>query len=284
MKKLEYKIDFMGLISVTNANPNGDPLNGGRPRIDSNGYGIITDVCLKRKLRDRLIENHTEIYVSPPMFDADTLDKRASAIPLVSKRKFINLACKKWFDVRAFGQVFSNYGRRGSIGVHGPVSIHPAFSVDPVEIEEYSITRCINSITKKGKAVDTLGFRSYIRYGLYVMKGSVCAGLAEKTGFSENDAIMLRNVIRNIFNNDGSSARPEGSMVLERLYWWNHHTFYGEYPSSLVFDTIRIQKNEGVITPSCFSDYTIFEEPLPGLSPRMFANVVPDILTERGSQ
>ena len=98
MKKLEYKIDFMGLISVTNANPNGDPLNGGRPRIDSNGYGMITDVCLKRKLRDRLMENRIEIYVSPPLFDTDTLDKRASAIPLISKRKFINLACKKWFD------------------------------------------------------------------------------------------------------------------------------------------------------------------------------------------
>lgn len=283
MKKLEYKIDFMGLISVTNANPNGDPLNGGRPRIDNDGYGMITDVCLKRKLRNRLIENNTEIFVSPPSHDCDTLEKRASSIPTVSKSEFIRAACEKWYDVRAFGQVFSAYGRRGSIGVHGPVSIQPAFSVDPVEIREISLTRCINSSAAKGRAADTLGFRSYIRYGLYLMKGSVSAGLAEKTGFSENDAILLRNVIRNIFNNDGSSARPEGSMVLERLYWWNHHAFYGDYPSSQVFDTIRIRKRDGVDAPSSFADYIVSEERLPGLTPRIFSNAVPDILTERGS-
>ena len=282
-KKLEYKVDFMGLISVTNANPNGDPLNGGRPRIDSNGHGIITDVCLKRKLRNRITETNSEIFVSPPTYDFETLEKRAAAVPTASKKKFVKLACKKWFDVRAFGQVFSAYGRRGSIGIHGPVSIHHAFSVDPIEIEEMSITRCISSIDAKGRATDTLGFRSYVRYGLYVMKGSICAGLAEKTGFSEQDCILLRNCIRNIFNNDGSSARPEGSIVLERFYWWNHHTFYGDYPSSMVFDTVHIQKKEGVIIPSSFSDYTISEDELPGLTPRIVSNAVPDILTERGS-
>lgn len=283
MKKLEYKIDFMGLISVTNANPNGDPLNGGRPRIDNDGYGIITDVCLKRKLRNRLIENNTDIFVSPPAYDSDTLEMRAASIPTVSGSEFVRAACEKWFDVRAFGQVFACYGRRGSIGVHGPVSIQPAFSVDPVEIAELPLTRCISSAAHKGRATDTLGFRSYVRYGLYLMKGSVSAGIAEKTGFSEQDCILLRNTIRSIFNNDGSSARPEGSMVLERLYWWNHHTFYGDYPSSTVFDTVRIRKRDGVTVPHSFSDYIVAEEHLPDLTPRIFVNAVPDILTERGS-
>lgn len=284
MNKQDYKVDFMGLISVSHANPNGDPLCGGRPRIDSAGYGIISDVCLKRKLRNRLMEMNTPIFVSPPEHEPDTLEHRAALISCTAKAEYARAACRRWFDVRAFGQVFSFAGRRGTVSVRGPVTIQHAFSVDPIIIEELPITRCINSSSPKKRASDTLGFKSYVQYGLYVMKGSVCAGLAEKTGFSEHDCIELRNALLNIFTNDVSSARPDGSMTLERLYWWNHHSACGDRPSSAVFDTIHIRKRDGVDTPMRFSDYIIEETHIAGLTPRVFANVIPEQAQECGSE
>ncbi len=276
MNKQDYRVDFMGLISVSHANPNGDPLNGGRPRIDSDGCGIITDVCLKRKLRNRLAEMRTPIFVTPPANEQDSLERRASVIAMNTKEDFAARACRRWFDVRSFGQVFSFSGRRGCVNIRGPVSIQHAFSVDPIEIEEIPLTRCINGKSSKGRTSDTLGFRPYVRYGLYVLKGSICAGQAQKTGFSEQDSIRLRNALLNIFTGDASSARPEGSMTLERFYWWNHHSFNGDYPASVVFDTIRPHKREGVTQPSCFSDYIIEENHIAGLTPRIFVSAIPE--------
>ncbi len=284
MSKQNYKVDFMALISVYNANPNGDPLNGGRPRTDSMGYGIISDVCLKRKLRNRLMAEKVPIFVSPPEHQKDSLEHRAGAITVSTKEGYIREACKKWYDVRAFGQVFSFAGRRGCSSVRGPVTIQHAFSVDPIVIEELPITRCINGAARQGRSSDTLGFRSYVRYGLYVMKGSVCAGLAQKTGFTEQDCIRLRNVMRDIFNGDASSSRPDGSMVLERLYWWNHHTPAGDYPSAKVFESVQIHKREDVDYPITFSDYIIEEYPLYGLSPRIFDNAIHELNCECGSE
>ena len=284
MHKQNYKVDFMGLISVSHANPNGDPLCGGRPRIDSAGYGLITDVCLKRKLRNRLLEMNTPIFVSPPDHDTDTLEHRASEISCTDKHEYARAACKRWFDVRGFGQVFSFAGRRSTVSVRGPVTIQHAFSVDPIAIEELPITRCINSSSPKKRAPDTLGFRSYVQYGLYIMKGSVCASLAEKTGFSEQDCIRFRNALLDIFTNDASSARPDGSMTLERLYWWNHHSACGDYSSASVFNTIHIRKKVGIDTPMRFSDYDITETHLAGLTPRIFANVIPEQAQECGSE
>ncbi len=276
MSKQDYKVDFMGLISVTHANPNGDPLCGGRPRTDSDGFGIITDVCLKRKLRNRLAEMGEPIFVSPPEQSKDSLEHRASAIRTASKEDFADAACRRWFDVRAFGQVFATSGRRGCVNIRGPVSIQHAFSADPIVIEELPITRCINGKTASGRGSDTLGFRPYVRYGLYVLKGSICAGQAAKTGFSEQDCMRLRNALMSIFLSDASSARPAGSMVLERLYWWNHHSFIGDVPSSALFDTVQIRRKDGVETPRCFSDYIIEEHHIEGITPRIFAYAIPE--------
>lgn len=284
MNALNYKVDFMGLISVTHANPNGDPLNGGRPRIDSAGYGFITDVCLKRKLRNRLADMNKRIFVSPPQQEDDTLERRASAITASTKAAFASAACRKWFDVRTFGQVFAFSGRRGTVSVRGPVTIQHAFSVDPVVIEEVFTTRCINSSSQKKRASDTLGSRSYVQYGLYIMKGSICAGIAQKTGFSEQDSISFREALFSIFTNDASSARPDGSMKLERLYWWNHHSLHGDHPSAVLFDTIKIHKKNGVYVPMRFSDYTITEDHIPGLTPRLFAYATPEDTQECGSE
>lgn len=284
MHKQDYKVDFMGLISVCGANPNGDPLCNGRPRIDSAGYGIISDVCLKRKLRNTLAQMKIPIFVRPVETEKITLEKRASIITHKEKAPFIAEACRRWFDVRAFGQVFSFAGRRESCAVRGPVSIQHAFSVDPIVIEELPITRCINSSSTKGRASDTMGLRTYVQYGLYIMKGSICAGLAEKNGFIEADAIILRKAIMNMFAYDASTARPSGSMHLERLYWWNHHSMCGDLPSASVFNTIRIHKAPMVDIPLGFSDYIIEEDHIPGLTPRIFDTAIPAVMRECGSE
>lgn len=284
MRKKKYKVDMMGLISVCGANPNGDPLCNGRPRIDSSGYGIISDVCLKRKMRNMLADMKHPIFVRPAERERDTLEKRASIIDTKDKTLFAAEACRRWFDVRAFGQVFSFAGRHGSVAVHGPVSIQHAFSVDPIVIEELPITRCINSSSPVGRSSDTMGIRSYVQYGLYVMKGSICANLAEKTGFTESDGIILRNAILKMFEGDASASRPGGSIHLERLYWWNHHSMYGDAPSAAVFNTIQIHKKPGVDSPRSFSDYIIEENHFRELTPRIFTTVIPTPKSECGSE
>lgn len=269
MSALQHKIDFLGLISVKGANPNGDPLNGGRPRIDSDGYGMMTDVCIKRKLRNRLQEMGESIFVAPPEGEADTLASRARKLMGLSRCEMISTACSHWFDVRCFGQVFSFMGRdaeNGTVNIRGPVTIQRAVSADPVEIEEIPLTRCINGSKQGKRASDTFGFTSYVRYGLYLLKGSVNVHFAAKTGFSAEDAELLKAAIVNIFRNDSSSARPDGTMCMERLYWWEHNTAYGNFPTYAVHNSVKIRRREGIEVPLGYEDYIVEHETLDGVS------------------
>lgn len=256
---LSNRIDFLSLISISGANPNGDPAKCGMPRVDSRGFGVISPVCIRRKLRDRLAEMGEEILVSPPVAPGDALSRRAAGVDCRSG------ACAKWFDVRAFGQVFAFPGVHFP-GIKGAVTIQPVYSADPVSIADMRITRCIrNNDTGRGSVMGSLHF---VEYGLYVLKGSVNAYSAMKNGFTEEDALKLREALLHIFDNDSSAARPAGSMEVERLYWWRHSSTMGEYSPGRVFGTVRCVAE--CDKPSGFGDYRIVHAPLAGLEPEIF--------------
>lgn len=265
------RVDFMGLIGVSYANPNGDPYNNNRPRTDSDGYGIISDVCIKRKLRDRIAEYGESILVSPPTDECDSLSYRIKKLNATADEKFALKACAQWYDVRAFGQMFCgiNYKRR-IISVRGAVSIQHAVSVHPVELVELPITRCIGAKGEKPCDSDTMGCRCVVKYGLYLLKGSVCASdTAKRNRFNVADVLTLLSALENLFDNDASVSRPKGSMTMERLYVWRHNSQLGQYPAAKVFSTIQPKLREGCESPRKFSDYIIEEHQLDGLIPEI---------------
>jgi len=274
MKTLQNKIDFAAVLRVKHANPNGDPLNGNRPRTDYNGFGEISDVCLKRKIRDRLQDAGHEIFVQSDdrkKDDAKSLRDRAEKT-LGSKfgsAETAKLACETWMDVRAFGQLFAlpkkskakgtdEGGDTGlSIPIRGPVTLHSAFSVQPVEVTSTQITKSVSGDgdgTKRG--ADTMGMKHRVDEGIYVFYGSMNPQLAERTGFSDEDAEAIKTILPRLFENDASSARPEGSMEVLQVIWWRHSSKAGQYSSAKVHRTLSVE-----------SDGRIEVSPLPGLAP-----------------
>lgn len=273
MKTIERKIDFVALITVQNANPNGDPLEDGRPRTDYDGYGEITDVCIKRKLRNRMQDKGCKIFVQSENRCDDgneTLKDRASELSkLKDQAEFAKTACEQWTDVRTFGQIFTYKGFGcSSVGVRGPVSIHMAKSVSPVEVQDMQITKSVSGEKKEGqgRGSDTMGVKHFIRFGLYKVKGSVTVQLAEKTGFSEDDAALLKECLRTMFVNDAAAARPDGSMEVKKLYWWEHNCKEGQYSSAKVHGLVDIALKDGVDAPKSFDDYTVTLNTLPDLA------------------
>lgn len=279
MSLLRNKIDFVALAAVNMANSNGDPLNGNRPRTDYSGFGEISDVCIKRKLRNRMQNLGQPIFVQSDDRRADefgSLSERASAAlkGIKNREEYARKACALWTDVRSFGQVFAfkSKDKDGvSVGVRGPVSIHQAVSVSPVEIVSLQITKSVNGepSEKDKRSSDTMGSKHMVRFGLYQIKGSINVQLAEKTGFTEEDAALVKECLRTLFENDASAARPEGSMEICRLYWWRHNCASGQYSSAKVHRSVRVTPRAGVSVPACFEDYDVTLEPLPGLEPEV---------------
>lgn len=277
MAILDHKIDFVALVSVTMANSNGDPLNGNRPRIDYNGFGEISDVCIKRKIRNRMQDMGNPIFVQSAdrcEDGFDSLSARASAaMKGITREVYPKEACRKWLDVRAFGQVFAFKDTKGlSVGVRGPVSIHQAVSVSPVEIESLQITKSVNGEKKEkdeNRASDTMGQKHFVRFGLYKVKGAINVQLAEKTGFTEEDAETVKECLRTLFVNDASAARPEGSMEVVKLYWWRHNCKEGQYSSATVHNSVQVELVDEARVPSCVEDYHITLSPLEGLEPEI---------------
>lgn len=256
---LSKKIDFALIIRVKNANPNGDPLNGNRPRTDFQGFGEITDVCLKRKIRDRLQDAGENIFVQSDEKKTDGMTSLANR----AKDKDVGLgadafkakkssrdetakkACEKWLDVRSFGQVFafgkSDDGAGVSIAVRGPVTLHSAFSIEPVSVTSTQITK---SVSGEGdgskKASDTMGMKHRVDSGIYVAFGAMSPQLAERTGFSDGDAQTIKAVLSKLFEGDASSARPEGSMQVLKLIWWEHNCKSGQYSSAKVHGSLKM--------------------------------------------
>lgn len=258
MSNFVNKVDFATIISVRNANPNGDPLNGNRPRENYEGFGEISDVCIKRKIRNRLQDLGHEIFVQSDERRTDefrSLKDRADGCLELKKAskdkdgsKYAMIACEKWIDVRSFGQVFAF--KKGaedsavSIGIRGPVSIHSAVSVSPIEITSMQITKSVNGETEKNpdkKSSDTMGMKHRVEFGIYVIYGSINIQLAEKTGFSEEDSELIKNALISLFENDCSSARPDGSMEVNKLYWWKHNSKTGQYSSAKVHRSLKIE-------------------------------------------
>lgn len=284
MSALQNKIDFVVIASVRNANPNGDPLNGNRPRTDYDGYGEISDVCIKRKIRNRMQDMGCSVFVKSDERSDDgfkSLSERAASVlkGIKDRGEYEKKACEQWLDVRSFGQVFafkSTDVEGGSAGVRGPVSIHQAESISPVEIESMQITKSVNGENaegKSGKASDTMGTKHFVRFGLYKIKGSVNVQLAEKTGFSEEDADVIKECLRTLFINDASSARPDGSMEVIKLYWWRHNCKDGQYSSGRVHDSVKITLKDGVITPKSVDDYDTTLTELQGLEPEIIEGI-----------
>ena len=259
MSTLINKIDFAIIFSVKHANPNGDPLNGNRPRTDYDGYGEVTDVCLKRKIRDRLQSEGKEIFVQSDEKKTDgmvSLKARAESEQFGvgkdafnpkknTKEQTAKLVSDKWLDVRAFGQVFA-FGKEVdaagvSIAIRGPVTIQSAFSIEPVSITSTQITKSVNSEgdgTKKGS--DTMGMKHRVDEAIYVTYGAITPQLAEKTGFSNDDAKAIKAVLPKLFEGDESSARPAGSMAVKKVIWWEHNSKAGQYSSAKVHNSLAV--------------------------------------------
>lgn len=261
MTTLQQKIDFAVVFSVENANPNGDPLNGNRPRQNFDGYGEVSDVCIKRKIRNRLQDAGEAIFVQSDDRAADgfkSLKDRADAVKdLLALKKdkknaepvlYAARAAQEWFDVRAFGQVFAFSGDTLSVGVRGPVSLHPAISLQPVNITSTQITKSVNSVTKDGKSSDTMGMKHRVDFGVYKFVGSINPQLAEKTGFTYEDTQKVKEALRTLFENDTSSARPDGSMEVLHVYWWEHDSKMGQYSSAKVHRSLSVTMPEDAMT------------------------------------
>lgn len=301
METLKNKIDFAVIVCVNNANPNGDPLNGNRPRVNYDGHGELSDVCIKRKIRNRLMEAGHSIFVQSDdnrVDDYRSLRSRAEGVlnkvDMKDDKKYREAACKQWLDVRAFGQVFAYKGGGGkkgkaaekgsegggedvgvSIGIRGPVSIHPAFSVAPV-LDRVSSTQITKSVSGEGdgtkRASDTMGMKHRVDHGIYVFQGSMNPQLAEKTGFANKDADAIKIALKILFKNDESSARPAGSMEVHKVYWWEHNHKNGQYSSAKVHRALgeKVKVKADVSEPKSIADYDIpekqeLEKALPGL-------------------
>lgn len=279
MTVLTHKIDFKVITSVTNANPNGDPLNGNRPRQNFEGYGEISDVAIKRKIRNRLQDMGERIFVQSDDRADDglkSLKDRVDSIEELNKiaadkkkadvNRFSEVACETWIDTRSFGQVFAFKGLELSVGVRGPVSIQTAVSIEPIDVNTMQITKSVNSVSEGGgKSSDTMGTKHFVDFGIYVFNGSINVQLAEKTGFTEDDAEKIKEALITLFENDASSARPDGSMAVEKVYWWEHPTKMGKASSAKVHRSVKIEKIPEIDRAKSFDDYKISLEPLEGI-------------------
>lgn len=257
MAALENKIDFAIAFAVNNANPNGDPLNGNRPRTTSEGLGEVSDVALKRKIRNRLQDAGESVFVqSDDRSDdgakslSDRFNTYLKTLPKDEQKQknvVFGKVCERWLDVRSFGQVFAFKKAKDtdevSIGVRGPVSIQPAFSINPIAIDDVQITKSVNSETTDSgkKSSDTMGMKYRVSgRAVYVTYGSISPQLAERTGFSAEDAEKIKEALVTLFENDESSARPSGSMEVLDVVWFAHNCKGGQYSSAKVHRSVSV--------------------------------------------
>ena len=276
MKTIENRYDFSILLDVQNGNPNGDPDANNMPRLDpETGLGIITDVCIKRKIRNyvQLVRAGVpgyDIYIRQGAvlndqdkraldelgikeFDKAVKEKKAGVDELV--RDFM---CRTFFDIRAFGAVMTTFmkGALNSGQVRGPVQLCFGQSIDPVIPRDITLTRVALTTAKDAENKrNTMGGKSIIPYGLYRVDGFISANLAQTTGFSEDDLSLLWEAILNMFEDDRSAAR--GKMAVRKLFVFRHSSRYGNAPSWKLFDSIAVRRRSDVQVPRSFADYEI---------------------------
>lgn len=266
MSELKNRYDFVYIFDVQDGNPNGDPDAGNLPRMDAEtGMGLVTDVCLKRKVRNYVQiakgqANGYDIFIKEKAVLNVLIDKahddsevKAAKDKTEAARLFM---CKNYYDIRTFGAVMSTGKNAGQ--VRGAIQLTFARSVDPVTIAEHTITRMAvateKEAEKQGGDNRTMGRKATVPYGLYVCHGFISASLANKTGFSDEDLELFWDALKNMFDVDHSAAR--GLMSAQKLIVFKHDSVLGNAPANKLFDLVKIRKScDG--TPRSFDDYTV---------------------------
>lgn len=264
------KIDFILLFDALDANPNGDPDGGNLPRIDAEtGHGLVTDVCLKRKVRNyvqltRACEPSYDIYVKEKAILNDQHDRAYKALSLDEKDASAAEQARKWmctnfYDIRTFGAVMTTGVNCGQ--VRGPVQLSFARSLDPVTQLEYAVTRCAVTTQKEAIAQKgdnrTMGRKFTVPYALYMAKGVVNPFLAEQTGFGDTDLELLIEALTHLFDFDASAARPAGSMAVRKLILFRHSSQLGNAPAHKLYESLKITRKPGVEFPRSIADYEV---------------------------
>ena len=278
MEPIKNRYEFVILFDVENGNPNGDPDAGNMPRIDpETGYGLVTDVCLKRKIRN-YVETAKEgesgygIYIkdSVPLNRSDL--EACKAVGVDEKKlkeakkddekldeKLRDFMCSNFYDIRTFGAVMTTFvkGALNCGQVRGPVQLGFARSIDPILPQEVTITRvAITTEADAEKKGTEMGRKYIVPYGLYRAEGYISANLARKTtGFSEDDLALLWQAILNMFELDRSAAR--GNMAVRELIVFKHDSELGNAPAYKLFDLVKVVRKDGVTAPRAYSDYTV---------------------------
>ncbi|MDD7759724.1 MAG: type I-C CRISPR-associated protein Cas7/Csd2 [Candidatus Limisoma sp.] len=266
MSDLNNRIDFVYIFDVQDGNPNGDPDAGNLPRVDTEtGMGLVTDVCLKRKVRNyvqvaKQLNDGYDIFIKEKAVLNTEIDKahddsevKAAKDKTEAARKFM---CKNYFDIRTFGAVMSTGKNAGQ--VRGPIQLSFARSVDPISTSEHSITRMAVATEKEAEKQSgenrTMGRKATVPYGLYVCHGFISANLAKQTGFSEEDLQLFWEALKNMFDLDRSAAR--GLMSAQRLIAFRHNSELGNAPANKLFDLVKINRTT-TNPPRSFSDYEV---------------------------
>ena len=266
MAELNNRIDFVYLFDVQDGNPNGDPDAGNLPRVDAEtGMGLVTDVCLKRKVRNYVqvaknLADGYDIFIKEKAVLNNEIDKAHDDTEVKNAKDKTGAArrfmCKHYYDIRTFGAVMSMGKNAGQ--VRGPIQLTFARSVDPVATAEHSITRMAvateNEAEKQSGGNRTMGRKATIPYGLYVCHGFISANLAKQTGFNEDDLQLFFEAMKNMFDLDRSAAR--GLMSAQKFIVFRHSSELGNAPANKLFDRVKVEKvtNDA---PRTFSDYKV---------------------------
>lgn len=269
MSELKNRIDFVYIFDVKDGNPNGDPDAGNLPRVDAEtGMGLVTDVCLKRKVRNYVqvtknLADGYDIFIKEKAVLNTLIDKAHDDSEVKNAKDKTEAArqfmCKNYFDIRSFGAVMSTGSTGKNAGqVRGPIQFTFARSVDPIVTAEHSITRMAVATEKEAEKQNggnrTMGRKATIPYGLYVCHGFISANLAKQTGFSEEDLELFWDALKNMFDTDRSAAR--GLMSAQKLIVFRHASELGNAPANKLFDLVRVEKIcNGA--PRSFSDYSV---------------------------
>lgn len=280
METLKKRIDFVYIFDVKDGNPNGDPDAANSPRVDAEDmHGIVTDVCLKRKVRNFILAKYYDKETNSIKEGFDIFIKERAVLDALvetiynyhsveekegkeeKKKEAKKLLCKNYYDIRTFGQVIATTDKTDQ--VRGPIQLTFARSVDKITPRSFSITRMAVTKEEDLKKERTMGRKATVPYGLYVCHGFISANLAQQTGFSEEDLALFFEALQNMFDVDRSAAR--GLMSAQKLIVFKHDSVLGNAPANKLFDRVKVEKNCAG-APRSFSDYTISidKDNLPG--------------------
>lgn len=266
MSELKNRIDFVYLFDVQDGNPNGDPDAANSPRVDAETmHGIVTDVCLKRKIRNyvSICKEHStkfDMFIRENAVLDNAVENVYNYDEIKSikdkeeqKRQAKKKLCSNYYDIRTFGAVIAASGKTDQ--VRGPIQLTFARSIDPIVPRSMSITRMAVQSESENKDNRTMGRKATVPYGLYLCHGFISANLAKQTGFDEADLEVFWEALQNMFDVDRSAAR--GLMSAQKLIAFKHASKLGNAPANKLFDLVKVEKKEGVAVPRSFSDYKV---------------------------